>query len=117
LHAGVAVLSPNAGLRAPIVPGLAEHTSKPADEHAPGAPGATAHDDGASIAQDMKTKPHFEAVMSALRARHGPPQKLEAAMERRYAAYRWANGVSSIVAYGGKDVVFGPSSLRSTRRR
>ena len=27
-------------------------------------------------------------------------------MERRYAAYRWANGVSSIVAYGGKDGVF-----------
>ncbi len=32
------VLAPNAGLRAAIVPGLADNTSEPADEHAHGAP-------------------------------------------------------------------------------
>lgn len=56
-----------------------------------------------SISADI---PHFDAVMAALRARHGPPTGVEAATEGRYAAYRWTNGASSIVAYSGKDVVF-----------
>lgn len=56
-----------------------------------------------SITADI---PHFDAVMGAIRAQHGPPQETEAAAEGRYASYRWRNGVSSIVAYGGKDVVF-----------
>ena len=56
-----------------------------------------------SISADI---PRFDAVMAALRARHGPPTEVEAATEGRYASYRWVNGVSSIVAYRGKDVVF-----------
>jgi hypothetical protein len=56
-----------------------------------------------SITADI---PHFDAVMDALRARHGPPQETEPAAEGRYASYRWKNGVSSITAYAGKDVIF-----------
>ena len=56
-----------------------------------------------SISADI---PRFDVVMGAIRARHGPPQEAEAAAGGRYASYRWKNGVSSIVAYGGKDVVF-----------
>ena len=56
-----------------------------------------------SISADL---PHFDAVMAALRSQHGPPQAAQAATEGHYASWRWSNGVSSIVAYGGKDVVF-----------
>ena len=56
-----------------------------------------------SITADI---PHFDVVMGAIRARHGSPQETEAASEGRYASYRWKNGVSSIVAYASKDVVF-----------
>ena len=56
-----------------------------------------------SISADI---PHFDVVMAALRAQYGAPRTVEAATEGRYAAYRWANGVSNIVAYSGKDVVF-----------
>lgn len=56
-----------------------------------------------SITADI---PHFDVVMEALRTRHGPPHETEPAAEGRYASYRWKNGVSSIVAYASKDVVF-----------
>jgi hypothetical protein len=56
-----------------------------------------------SISADI---PHLDAVMGVLRAQHGSPQAAEAATEGRYASWRWSNGVSGIVAYSGKDVVF-----------
>ena len=48
---------------------------------------------------------YFDAVMAALSARHGTPQRREAAAGG-FPSWLWRNGVSSIVAYGGKDLVF-----------
>jgi hypothetical protein len=65
-----------------------------------------------SITADL---PHFDAVMDALKARHGPPHESEPAAEGRYASYRWRNAASTIVAYGGKDVIFVSFELASYR--
>ena len=56
-----------------------------------------------SITADI---PHFDVVMGVIRARHGAPHETEPAAEGRYASYRWKNGVSSIVAYASKEVIF-----------
>ena len=49
---------------------------------------------------------YFDAVMGALRERHGPPHEARPATAGGYPASTWRNGDSSIVAYGGKDLVF-----------
>jgi hypothetical protein len=49
---------------------------------------------------------HYEAVMQALRERHGTPQAAQPAPPGGYASSTWRNPESSIVAYGGKDLVF-----------
>lgn len=48
----------------------------------------------------------YEAVMQALRERHGAPQRMEPAPAGGYPASSWRNADSSIIAYGGKDLVF-----------
>ena len=47
---------------------------------------------------------HFDAVIGALRERHGAP-------EQAGTALAWRNAESSIVAYGGKDLVFASFEL------
>jgi hypothetical protein len=49
---------------------------------------------------------HFDAVMGALRERHGAPQQTEPAPPGGYPSSGWRNEESRIVAYGGKDLVF-----------
>lgn len=48
----------------------------------------------------------YDAVVETVRARYGPPQRSEPAPPGGYPSHHWRNGVSSIVAYGGKDLVF-----------
>ncbi len=48
----------------------------------------------------------YDAVMQALRERHGTPQRMEPAPAGGYPASSWRNADSSIIAYGGKDLVF-----------
>lgn len=48
----------------------------------------------------------FDAVMETVRGRYGAPQRTEPAPPGGFPSYHWRNGVSSIVAYGGKDLVF-----------
>ena len=48
----------------------------------------------------------YDAVMRALRERHGAPQRAEPAPAGGYPASSWRNDDSSIIAYGGKDLVF-----------
>jgi hypothetical protein len=49
---------------------------------------------------------HLEAVMGAVRERHGPPETVPPAAAGAYPASRWRNAGSSIMLYGGKDLVF-----------
>jgi hypothetical protein len=56
-----------------------------------------------SITAEMR---HYEAVMRALRERHGAPGSTQPAPPGGYASSAWRNPESSIVAYGGKDLVF-----------
>jgi hypothetical protein len=49
---------------------------------------------------------HFDAVMQALRSRYGAPHAARPAPAGGYASATWRNPESSIVAYGGKDLVF-----------
>ena len=49
---------------------------------------------------------HFDAVMQALRERHGNPQQTEPAPAGGYPSSAWRNAESRIIAYGGKDLVF-----------
>lgn len=49
---------------------------------------------------------HFDAVLDALRERHGTPDEARAAPTGGYPSTTWRNADSSIVAYGGKDLVF-----------
>jgi hypothetical protein len=49
---------------------------------------------------------HFDAVMQALRERHGTPQQTEPAPAGGYPSAAWRNAESRIIAYGGKDLVF-----------
>ena len=49
---------------------------------------------------------HFDAVMEALRERHGTPQQTEPAPAGGYPSSAWRNAESRIIAYGGKDLVF-----------
>lgn len=49
---------------------------------------------------------HFDAVMGALRLRLGSPHEARPAPAGGYAASAWKNAESSLVAYGGKDLVF-----------
>lgn len=46
---------------------------------------------------------HFDAVMGAVGARNGAPREDSSAAP---PLYRWDNGESRIMAYGGKDLVF-----------
>ena len=48
----------------------------------------------------------YDAVMQALRERHGAPQEARAAPAGGYPSSTWRNAESSITAYGGKDLVF-----------
>jgi hypothetical protein len=48
----------------------------------------------------------YDAVMQALRERHGAPQRADPAPAGGYPATSWRNADSSIIAYGGKDLVF-----------
>ncbi|MGH7634893.1 MAG: hypothetical protein ACRENC_14250 [Gemmatimonadaceae bacterium] len=49
---------------------------------------------------------HYDAVMLALRERHGAPQLTEPAPPGGYASSTWRNAESRITAYAGKDLVF-----------
>jgi hypothetical protein len=49
---------------------------------------------------------HFEAVMGALRERYGAAHETRAAPAGGYPSSSWRNPESSIVAYGGQDLVF-----------
>ena len=49
---------------------------------------------------------YFDAVMQALRERHGVPQQTEPAPAGGYPSSAWRNDESRIIAYGGKDLVF-----------
>jgi hypothetical protein len=49
---------------------------------------------------------HYDAVMQALRERHGAPQQAEPAPAGGYPSTIWRNAESRITAYGGKDLVF-----------
>jgi hypothetical protein len=49
---------------------------------------------------------HLDALMQALRARYGAPHAAQPAPAGGYASSSWRNPDSSIVAYGGKDLVF-----------
>ena len=49
---------------------------------------------------------HFDAVMQALRERHGAPHAAQPAPAGGYPSSAWRNADSSITAYGGKDLVF-----------
>jgi hypothetical protein len=49
---------------------------------------------------------HFDAVMQALRDRHGAPRQERAAAAGGFPSSTWRNDESSITAYGGKDLVF-----------
>ncbi len=49
---------------------------------------------------------HFEAVMQALRERHGAPHAARPAPAGGYPSSTWRNADSSITAYGGEDLVF-----------
>ena len=56
---------------------------------------------------------YFDAVTGAVRARHGAPGSVEPATGGGFPSYRWRNGASSIVGYGGKDLVFVSFELSS----
>ena len=49
---------------------------------------------------------HLDTVMETLRARYGAAERREPATAGGFPSWLWHNGVSSIVAYGGKDLVF-----------
>jgi len=49
---------------------------------------------------------HFDAVMQALRERHGAPRQKEPTSSGGYPSFAWRNAESTITAYGGKDLVF-----------
>ncbi|OGA23218.1 MAG: hypothetical protein A3I02_03030 [Betaproteobacteria bacterium RIFCSPLOWO2_02_FULL_67_26] len=49
---------------------------------------------------------HYDAVMQALRERHGAPLATEPAPAGGYSSSSWRNAESRIVSYGGKDLVF-----------
>jgi hypothetical protein len=49
---------------------------------------------------------HLDAVMGALRERVGAPHEARPSPAGGYASSAWKNPESSIVAYGGKDLVF-----------
>jgi hypothetical protein len=49
---------------------------------------------------------HYDAVIGALRERHGAPQQSQPAPAGGHPVLAWRNGESSIVAHGGKDLVF-----------
>jgi len=49
---------------------------------------------------------HYDAVMQALRERHGAPRQEKAATTAGSPAFAWHNPDSRIIAYGGKDLVF-----------
>lgn len=49
---------------------------------------------------------NFDAVMRALRDRHGPPHEARAATAGGYPSSTWRNPDSTITAYGGQDLVF-----------
>ena len=49
---------------------------------------------------------HYDAVMQALRERHGAPQATEPAPAGGYSSSSWRNAESKIISYGGKDLVF-----------
>ena len=48
----------------------------------------------------------LEAVMRAIRERHGDPASAQPAAAGGYPSSRWRNADSSITAYGGQDLVF-----------
>lgn len=56
-----------------------------------------------SIAAEIR---HFDAVIGALRERHGAPERVDPARGGGYPALAWRNADSSILAYAGKDLVF-----------
>jgi hypothetical protein len=56
---------------------------------------------------------HFDAVMRALRERHGAPQQAEPASTGGYPSFAWRGAESSITTYGGKDLVFVSFELAS----
>jgi hypothetical protein len=49
---------------------------------------------------------YYDAVMEALRVRHGIPQLTEPAPASGYPSSTWRNSESKVTAYGGKDLVF-----------
>ena len=49
---------------------------------------------------------HLDTVMEAVRARYGAAERREPATAGGFPSWLWRNGVSGIVAYGGKDLVF-----------
>lgn len=49
---------------------------------------------------------HYDAVMQALRERHGAPRQEQTPAAGGSPASAWRNPDSRIIAYGGKDLVF-----------
>jgi hypothetical protein len=49
---------------------------------------------------------HYEAVMQALRERHGAPHAAQPAPAGGYPSSAWRNADSTITAWGGQDLVF-----------
>jgi hypothetical protein len=49
---------------------------------------------------------YYDAVMQALRERHGAPQQTEPAPAGGFPSTAWHNAESRITAYAGKDLVF-----------
>lgn len=56
---------------------------------------------------------YVDKVVEAVRARHGAPERSEPGAAGGFPSWHWKNGVSSIVAYGGKDLVFVSFELAS----
>jgi hypothetical protein len=56
---------------------------------------------------------HYDTVLQILRERHGAPRQEEAAAAGGAPASAWRNADSSIIAYGGKDLVFVSFELAS----
>lgn len=56
---------------------------------------------------------HYDAVIAALHGRHGAPQQSQPAPAGGHPVLAWGNGESTIVAHGGKDLVFVSFELAS----
>ncbi|MNC91689.1 hypothetical protein D3C83_79960 [compost metagenome] len=63
-----------------------------------------------SISAELR---YYDPVIGALRERHGAPRQLQPAPAGGHPVLAWRNAESSIVAHGGKDLVFVSFELAS----